>query len=298
LKYDNEYEIRVFGFKHGGQHAIINWIATLFREPVHFFNNCGWNCDPYRTGRTRGTRKETVISDIFVWLPKMKRLSEEEVDKVKYKPKKCLMYSYENANISLVYGDKPATPPGITGKSKKVFDVIILRDIFNLSASRFVEKGSEYQNKYTKDYYSDLGDDFLEFDRKNYYYRDKKLRKPFEAAALEFLGKADYLRNKVLISFNDWFLSRGYREHIASLFGLPNNEISVNIVAGVGNRGSRWDNFDYNGRAQEMKILERWKHYKNNELFWSIMRDWEKEVEMSNEIFGEIPGTMKYVRGV
>jgi hypothetical protein len=297
--YTNEYEIRIFGLKHGGQHAIINWIASLFREPVHFFNNCGWSCDPYRTGRTRGHRWGTPIEDIFVYLEKMKKASEQEVNGIKYKPKKCLMYSYENAIVDYVYDDvKPATPKGIVGTSKHVFDVLILRDIFNLAASRFVNKGTDYGPKYYKKHYNDLGDDFLAFDRKDYFFRDERFRIPYRAAAFEFLGDTDYLRNKVLISFNDWFLSKGYREHTASKFGLPNNEVSVSVVAGVGGRGSRWDNFDYNGKAQEMRILERWKNFEDNKLFWDVLKSWEEEVAMSNDIFGEIPGTMEYVRGV
>jgi len=285
--------------KQGGQHAIINWIATLFREPVYFFNNCGWNCDPYRTGRTRGVRKGTSIEDIWVNLSKLNNASDEEVERIRSVPKKCLMYSYENADVSRVYdARKPATPEKFVGSSKYKFDVLILRDFFNLSAARLMGAGNDYDGKYGA--YEDEGSDFQMFDLKNYFFREKKLRRMFELSALEFLGESDYLRNKICISFNDWFLSKGYRECKAAEFGLPNNEVSVGVVAGVGNRGSRFDNFDYDGRAQEMKILERWKHFENNEMFWNLLRneDWYRCVELSNEIFGEIPGTMKYVGSV
>ncbi len=285
--YVNEYEIRVFGIKHGGQHAIINWIATLFDEPVYFFNNCGWGGDPYRTKRTRGIREGTPIEDIFVTLPKLHDTEEEVLSEIKRTPKKCLMYSYENAYVDRINRKKrPATPEFILGKSAKIFDVLILRDLFNLSASTLKYTGKMFQGK------DKAGDDehLSEIDYKNYLRRDR-LKKKFDQFAFEFLGRSNHLREKkVCISFNDWFLSKGYRECIAAKFGLPNNEISVNTVAGVGNRGSRFDDFEYEGRAQEMDILGRWKHFKDNEAFWDVMREWNDSVILSNEIFGEIQG--------
>ena len=292
MVYDNEYEIRVFGIKHSGQHAIINWIATLFDEPVYFFNNCGWYSDPYRTRRTKGIRKGTPIEGIFVGVPKLSDIDEEGLNQLKKMPKKCLMYSYENVYVDRIYRDrKPATPPGIVGSSAKVFDVVMLRDIFNLAASTFKYTGRVFNEK------DRAGDDeyLSEFDYKNHLYREK-LRTKFNLIALEFLRRSSHLRHdRICISFNDWFLSKGYRECTANKFGLLNNEISVKVVAGVGNRGSRWDDFEYDGRAQEMSILERWKHFEDNKVYWDLMREWEDSVKLSNEIFGEIPGVKEYL---
>lgn len=292
--YDNEYEIRVFGIKHGGQHAIINWIATLFDEPVYFFNNCGWNSDPYRTGRTTGKRAGTDIEGIFVRVPRLKNRREEEVEAWRVVPKKCLMYSYENTYMDRVdHPNKPATPFEYVGKSEKIFDVLILRDIFNLAASTFKYTARVFDGK------DRAGDDeyLSQFDYKNFsVYRDR-LKRRFDLAAKEFLGRRSHMRDKkICISFNDWFKSKGYRERMAAEFGLPNNEVSIKVVAGVGGRGSRFDDFEYDGRAHEMKVLERWKHFEGNRVFWELMYDWMDTVELSNEIFGEIPGTMEYVR--
>jgi len=291
--YDNEYEIRVFGLKHAGQHAIINWIATLFREPVYFFNNCGWGVDPYRTGRTRGTRKKTILKDIFVRVDKLKNAEQEEVDRVRQIPKKCIIYSYEGADVWKINREsKPATPEEFIGKSEKIFDVLILRDIFNLASCTFKHSDRVFDGK------DSAGDDeFLsQFDYKN-YIRSDKLEKKFRMAALEFLGKSHYMREKkICISFNDWFLSKGYRECIAGKFGLENNEISLDVVAAVGNRGSKFDGMDYDGKARDMDVLGRWKHFEDNKVFWDILSEWGEAVELSNDIFGEIPGTMEHIK--
>jgi len=293
--YYNEYEIRVFGLKHAGQHAVINWIATLFREPVYFFNNCGWGGDPHRTGRTRGTRKDTPIENIFVSVPRLKRVEEEEVEKIRRTPKKCLIYSYENSYMDRINRKKrPATLEGSVGKSLKVFDVLILRDIFNLTAATLKYKGRFFREK------DKAGEDkyLAMFDYRN-YERRKNIRSLFTLAALEFLDRSSHMREKkICISFNDWFLSKGYRECIAKMFGLPNNEMSLGVMAAVGGRGSSFDKIEeYGGRAREMNILERWKHFEGNKIYWDILREWREAVDLSNEIFGEIPGTMEYLDG-
>jgi hypothetical protein len=203
------------------------------------------------------------------------------------------MYSYENVYIDRIYRKrKPATPKGIVGRSAKIFDVLMLRDIFNLTASTMKYTGRTSKGEFDKD---TITEDLLMFDYKNYTRREG-LKKKFNLAALEFLRRSSHLRHdRICISFNDWFLSKGYRECIAAKFGLPNNELSVNIVAGVGNRGSRFDDFEYDGRAQEMNILERWKHFKDNNAFWDLMREWEDSVKLSNEVFGEISGVEEYL---
>ena len=46
----------------------------------------------------------------------------------------------------------------------------------------------------------------------------------------------------------------------------------------------------YDGKADKMKVLERWKHFVDNEIYKDIFKDKEL-VELSNAIFGETPGT-------
>jgi len=277
--YRNEYEFRVFGMKRSGNHAIINWIATLFDEPVYFFNNCGYGCDPYRTGRTRGTRKKTDIKDIFILLPRMKNFSEDEIEPYRSVVKKCIIYSYENILLSRLLEEPPTLNRSETiGESKHRFEVLILRDVYNWAASSFVHCGRSDDN-----YFVPTG-----FDCKSWKRREVLFEK-WKTHAHEFLGDTKYLAfeeaNIVCISYNDWLRKR-YREKTASKFGLQNNERSIDIVAGVGNRGSKFDNFIYDGRASRMKVLERWKYFKDNPYFWGLFDD--ESIELSNEIFGEI----------
>ena len=54
-KYRNEYEIRVFHTPRSGSLAIKHWIASMFDEPIYFFNWHLWirpRIDPFRAGKS------------------------------------------------------------------------------------------------------------------------------------------------------------------------------------------------------------------------------------------------------
>jgi len=88
------------------------------------------------------------------------------------------------------------------------------------------------------------------------------------------------------ISYNEWFLNQDYRIAIASIFGLDYNEDKLNQVPEYG-FGSSFDGLQYNGRASQMKVLERWKEHKQNAEFLNFIRDTEMK-KLSTQIFGEI----------
>ena len=51
---------------------------------------------------------------------------------------------------------------------------------------------------------------------------------------------------------------------------------------------------DYDGRAQEMKVLERWKYFKNNKIYWDLFKNYPKAVRLNKKIFGNILGGYWY----
>lgn len=273
-EYTNEFEFRIFSMKHSGCHAIINWIATLFDEPVYFFNNCGFGEDPFRTGRTRGDRIGTPIEDIFVKVPKLKNVKKDKIEEVRNKYKKCLIYSYENIDLRK-FEKREITPRKYVGKSHFKFDVLIIRDLLNWAASTFKYTGrlALLDLNFARD-----------LDARNCAQR-RKLFDGWKSHAFEFLGKTEYLENKICISYNDW-LNKDYREKTALKFMLINNEISIDTVAAINNKGSQFNGLSYDGKASKMKVLERWHHFTNNIYFWKLFDDPEL-FELSEEIFGE-----------
>jgi hypothetical protein len=76
---------------------------------------------------------------------------------------------------------------------------------------------------------------------------------------------------------------------LAKKFGLPFKDVKDENMSKYG-PGSSFDKFKYKGQAYKMKVLERWKVFKEYPFYRSIFEDKEL-VELSNKIFGKIPGT-------
>ena len=106
-------------------------------------------------------------------------------------------------------------------------DVLVLRDLKNCMASRLATTGVvkagmlELWKKHAKMY---LDDDL----------------------------------DMIKINFNNWFKSCAYRNWIASLIGFENHDCGLKDVPNYGN-GSSFDGLKYNGKGNEMDVLNRYK---------------------------------------
>ena len=88
------------------------------------------------------------------------------------------------------------------------------------------------------------------------------------------------------INFNAWFVSQDYRKNLSKSLGLKFNDKGLNIVPETG-EGSSFDHRKFDGKAQKMKILDRWKVLKDKSGFRSLFRDPEIW-KLSEKIFGKI----------
>ena len=76
--------------------------------------------------------------------------------------------------------------------------------------------------------------------------------------AKEFLNKTNYLPQFIRIYYDDFFVSRKYREEICNKIGGIYNETHLNNVTRAGGFSS-FDGNSYQDRGQEMNVLYRWK---------------------------------------
>ena len=96
---------------------------------------------------------------------------------------------------------------------------------------------------------------------------------------------------KTFIKYDEWFISEEYRKDIAKQLGLTFSDKRLNTVMkiGVKNRfGSSFDTMKFKDKAQNMKVYERWKKYKDDNVFKMVMGD-EELRDLSKQIFGELP---------
>lgn len=255
----NETEIRFFGVKRSGNHAVIVWIAHLWADPVYFINNVKHFEDPFnaphdwrKTANTVDLRKDKISKE---------RFSTE----IRLRKKECLLLGYEDLDLTQLES-RSLLPQDAIGNSHIRYNCVLLRDHYNWLASRiknYENEGSPYG-----------------------YNRVKKDLDLWKQYAREFLGETAYLNDakKIAISYNEWFISDAYRQSLANALSREFSDRGLEIVPVIG-RGSSFDKREYNNKAQGMKVLERWKTMESNEVFSMVYRDAEA-VELSRRALG------------
>ena len=262
----NNIEIRIVGLRRSGNHAIINWLASHYNRKICFLNDVKPITNPFLT-----FKKNTIIFNKDFY-------KEFNIDKEKcgkFSKKKCLMYSYEDESLKNIFHKNfKKNHDKFVGKSKKIYNIIILRDPFNMFASRFA-----------LNYHS----------RKKNFLKEFKIRELWKSYAREYLGETDYLgKNKITINYNLWFSNNNYRRSIENKLGLKPNDEKIREILNFGN-GSSFDGMKFNGDANKMKVLERWKILANDEIYKFILKD-KQLIKYSNKIFGKIPETENIIK--
>lgn len=155
---------------------------------------------------------------------------------------------------------------GTSGGQK---DILILRDVFNLFASRLkADLFTGHETHHGAKPISTL-----------------TVKRIYKQHANEFLGKKKFLKNPVLINFNRWSSDKTYRQSRAEELEIPFTDKGYKEVSGVAG-GSSFDGLEHSGQAHKMDLQSRWKRYASEEFFWDLFD--EELVELNREIFGDI----------
>lgn len=242
----NQKEIRVVGLKRTGNHAIINWLRQQHSGEVWHLNNIRPGTNPYRW--------------LYSHYPK-EHLKQEALGN--FVAKDCLIYSYEDYSIERVTDPKFERRHDVyLGKSSLRYDLLILRDPFNLMASR-------------------LKKNYITVKDPNYTVTDLWLE-----YAKEFLGETNYLtNNKVCINYNRWFFDVEYRKNLASALGIEFSDKGIERVKSEGG-GSSFDGKEFDGQATKMDVLNRYKLFEDDPAYQSLVNN-EELIEYSRKIFGD-----------
>jgi hypothetical protein len=90
--------------------------------------------------------------------------------------------------------------------------------------------------------------------------------------------------NTVFILFNKWFEDIEYRKNICESLGIKFTDEGKQDIIYHG-KGSSFDFLKYNGKAEQMNVLERYKEFLNDEFYLSLIND--KELHKYNKkLFG------------
>jgi hypothetical protein len=256
ISYVNRKEMRVIGLSRSGNHAIINWILNQAQGRTCFLNCAEGKTNPFASARplSSGFPYQTNYSE-FDW--------EQEQAGV-LSQKDLLVHSYEDSFLGYVcHPVFEQNHDRWVGKSLQRYDVLILRDPFNLFASR-KRAGAALEG-----------------------VPPATAARIWKQHAREFLEQSRYLTQpRILINYNRWATERSYRQKLAARLGLHFTDASINQVPATGG-GSSFDGMRYAGDAGNMKILERWKVYQDDPSYLQNLSP--KLVDYAVRLFNPFP---------
>lgn len=259
----NKEEFKFIGLSRSGNHAIINWIIEQINGSYCFLNCTEPKYNPFTSARPLNDEGITYTSNI-------PDFNLEQEQSGNFSKKDYLLYSHEDCFLGSVnhrlFQQNKQEWIGETENSK---NILILRDPFNLFASRI--KANLLLGHHTH------GARPISF---------KILKKIYKQHAKEFLGKKNNLKNKVPINYNHWVQNEEYRKSIAEELKIPFSDKGFEQVSNVAG-GSSFDGVELSGNANRMKLHDRWKNYEHDESYWELFDD--ELVDLASEIFGDIP---------
>ena len=253
----NQTEVRLIGMSRSGNHAIAQWILAQASGRVCFLNAAEGRSNPFLTARAMDEGRPSYWTNIRTF-----DLAAEQ--RGEWCRKDLLLFSHEDGYLGRsCSAEFEQAHDAFVGASRRRVDVLILRDPFNLFASRLRCLWGLLTPRTTV--------------------------KVWKQHAREFLRETRYLRHEpVVISYNRWCVDRDYRRRIAEALGLAFTDAGRRRVWPC-NGGSSFDGRAYDGRADAMRVFDRWRHYADDPSF---RRMFDAELcALSDRIVGPIPGT-------
>lgn len=256
-------QIEVYSMMRAGQHAIINWIIKQYKRPVYFRNNilAYKKLSINQRGRWHNLagHRSPVNFPLYIF-----NIEDSPVKSIE---------SFREKRRSILEIVRP----------KSTRKIMIIRDPFNMFASRYKffhkknrirEESGRSKIKINRDTNENSGVSFF----------DNRAVKRWKEYAREYIGITNNIKGKrTLVNYNLWVSSKKYRKEISKEIGLKFSDSGINSVPKNG-YGSSFDGVAFNGAANKMDVLARWKMAKENEILRSIFSDKEL-LELSGQIY-------------
>jgi hypothetical protein len=260
--YTNQLELCIIGMSRSGNHAIIHWLLAQAQGRTCFLNCAEGKTNPFASARPlhSGLAYEVNYS----------QFDYEGEQNGNFSSKDLLIHSYEDSFLGHVCHPLfEANHNQWVGSSHQRYDVLILRDPFNLFASRRHSRLPHVSTNTGMRIWKQHAREFLR--------QTHRLNRPY-----------------ILINYNRWATEQAYRRQLAAQLGLRFTDAGFLTVQKTGG-GSSFDGLRYDGQAERMKTLERWKVYQDDPSFRKIF-DLEA-VGLASQIFGALSGIVEALVG-
>lgn len=259
----NQKEICIVGMRRSGNHAVLNWIRAQQPGDTCLLNNVAAGTNPYRYKSDNLLRYHL---EHYKQAEVYRRQANGELIK-----RDCLIYSYEDWSLEQIFQPRFERNRELyIGKSSKQFDLLVLRDPFNLFASRLKQNFVATKTKHLP-----MVEMWLEY-------------------AKEFVEKSHYLkRQRICVNYNRWFGDLDYRKALAAQLEIPFSDAGLETISAFGGGSSFDGTGDRNGigkSASTLDVTNRWRQFADDSAFRQLF-DSEELWHYSTQIFGEISGT-------
>lgn len=251
----NGIEIRLVGLSRSGNHALADWILAQAPGRRCFLNCAEGKTNPYATCRPLADGAPARAS----WPGFDPRAAADG----RPPATDLLLHSYEDSFLSHAFSDAfEAAHDAWVGPSRRRVDVVVVRDPFNLFASRRAA-GCEQSPAVARRLWMQHARTAL---------RPRWTRRPRPPL--------------VPVLYNRWAASRAYRRDLAARLGLPFTDAGIERVAAC-HGGSSFDGLAYDGRAAAMPVFDRWRAYADDAAYRALFDDGMRALAL--RLFGAVP---------
>lgn len=253
LKVNNQ-KIRVCGLRRTGNHAIINWIIQQASGNVVHLNDIFIAENPYRAAVEGLQTKDPKFywkayrmrsNPLYSGMDYMEVLKQEM--NRDFIIKDMLIYSLEDYRLKLMNKRNIRKKHLLFfGGSEEQKDILILRDPYNLLASRMKHENIGLK---TRSVFKSFAEMWIEYAR-------------------EFLGETNYLKNnKYLINYNQWARNYNYRKETAENLKLNFTDAGFDNITNYGGGSS----FNGINTQKKLDVTNRWKTFKDDPVFLKML---------------------------
>ena len=247
----------VHGMKRSGNHAVLNWLKA--HDHFIHFNNV------YRIA---------MVLDGEIELPNQPYPYRRWL-KARYKEKGMgALFPFERLSprsYIASFEDHRLDWRAFEGAPLPVVNMIIIRDIENLMASRIKKGMSRDSRAYPTEHNDDM----------------QRVIDTWKMHARECLGETQHIPDSIVIPFNRWFSDQSFRRELAEQLGYTFTDEGLSKVSTKGD-GSSFDQTNYDNRGQKMDVLDRVQRLSEQEraVFDSVMDDPELQ-DLNRRLFSD-----------
>ncbi len=287
MTFYSQVDIFILGIRRSGNHAISNWLIPHYQGVVRYFNVFSF-IEQLRpeNNRVQGTTTEIYtnlqgktfcLSSVTVNDTASNKLPNWAINHVKI-PANANLFGCENLTPQHIYEvfdnwydlkyKKIVEHNGMQITDRRIF-IIILRNPFNNIASMMQKPILSPPNNIPI----------------------SQLPATWIAYAKEYLGETSYLKNLgnfITLNYDLWFSDQNYRKSLSAKLNQPFTDAGLQKVTGQHGGGSSFDGVAFSDKAQQMKVLERWKFFQNDREYLSLLKN-EELLALYKRIYGEPP---------